>query len=307
MKAVVDAERVVVALRDELGIGPVSRIEPADDGSFNAVFRVVVADRGLYVRINHDRDAYPRELCAYRLAAASGMPVPKIVGYLPDVPTIDAAMLVLGEIEGESLDTASLSDNARRRVYEHAGAMLHRLHEAPVDGYGMLTVRDGMLRGESASWRDYWLVDNPYDRNLEDIARDGLVSGAVYARVEAAIEAMCAAEIGPARLLHNDFTGVHIFTDGRNVTGVIDFGNALAGDPRYDIAMARYFRDALEADALTRGYGPLALDPMVRTYEIYVSAIKVLWIYRIGNLDDARRRAGALGALVAEPGAKSCR
>lgn len=299
----IDVDQAVIALRDELGIGPVLRIEPVEQGSFNIVFRAVLADRRLYVRINRDREAYPREVGAYRRAAACGMPIPEIVGYLPWSGKIDASILVLGEIEGVSLDDASLTRDARRRVFEHAGAMLRRLHEAPIEGYGTLTVRDGVLCGGSASWRDYWLIDNPWDRNLEDIARDGLVSGPVYARIKGAIDAMCAADFGPARLLHNDYTSGHIFTDGRAVTGVIDFGNALAGDPRYDIAMARYFCDAAEADAFRRGYGPLARDPMVHTYDIYIAAIKVLWSYRNGNLAGAKRRAAVLDALVNDPGA----
>lgn len=296
----IEFDQAVIALREELGIGPVVGVEPVEQGSFNVVFRAVLADRGLYVRVNRDREAYPREVGAYRRAAACGMPIPEIVGYLPWSVTIDASILVLGEIEGVSLDDASLTRDARRGVFERAGAILRRLHEAPIGGYGMLTVREGVLRGASASWRDYWLVDNPWDRNLEDIARDGLVSAPVYARVEGAIDAMCAAEFGPARLLHNDYTSGHIFTDGRAVTGVIDFGNALAGDPRYDIAMARYFCDAAEADAFGRGYGALARDPTVHTYDIYIAAIKVLWSYRNEDLAGATRRAAALDALVTE-------
>ncbi len=77
-----DVDQVVIALRDELGIGPVVRVEPVEQGSFNVVFRAVLADRRLYVRINRDREAYPREVGAYRRAAACGMPIPEIVGYL---------------------------------------------------------------------------------------------------------------------------------------------------------------------------------------------------------------------------------
>lgn len=303
MMAMIDVDQVVIALREELGIGPVLRVEPVEQGSFNVVFRAVLAGRRLYVRINRDREAYPREIGVYQRAAACGMPIPGIIGYLPWSGTIDASILVLGEIEGVSLDQASLPLDARRGVFERAGAILRRLHEAPIDGYGMLTVRDGVLRGASASWRDYWLVDNPWDRNLEDIAREGMVSAPVYARVEGAIDAMCTAEFGPARLLHNDYTSGHIFTDGRAVTGVIDFGNALAGDPRYDIAMARYFCDAAEADAFGRGYGALALDPMVHTYDIYIAAIKVLWSYRTGDLAGATRRVAVLDAVTTGPGA----
>lgn len=282
----VELERVGRALTDEVGLGPVVRIAPVapnDQGSFNEVFRVALADRSVFVRINRDRDAFPRELAAYRRGAACGMPVPDVIAFLPHSLSIDAPVLVLGEVAGEPLGTAPLLDDTRRRLFAHAGAMLRRLHEAPIDGYGALTLRDGVLRGASASWRDYWLIDNTYDRDLEAIARDGLVTGSEWARVERAIDTMIAAEVGPARLLHNDFHGAHIFTDGRAITGVIDFGNALAGDPRYDIAMSRYFCDAIEAEAFTRGYGALALDPMVHTYGIYVAAIKVLWSQRTGN------------------------
>ena len=283
MRIMVEPQQVVHALTDELGLGPVVRVEPVEQGWFNEVFRVELGDRSVFVRINRDREAFPRELAAYQRGADCGMPVPDVVAYLPHSVTLDAPMLVLGEITGEPLGTSPPGRNARQRLHEQAGAMLRRLHAAPIDGYGTLTLRDGVLRGASSSWRNYWLVDNTYDRDLEAIARDGPVSGSEWARVERAIDTMVAVEVGPARFLHNDFHGAHIFTDGRAITGVIDFGNALAGDPRYDIAMARYFCEPFEAEAFTRGYGDVALDPMVQTYGVYVAAIKVLWSQRTGN------------------------
>ena len=65
----VEPQQVVHALTDELGLGPVVRVEPVEQGWFNEVFRVELGDRSVFVRINRDREAFPRELAAYQRGA----------------------------------------------------------------------------------------------------------------------------------------------------------------------------------------------------------------------------------------------
>jgi aminoglycoside phosphotransferase (APT) family kinase protein len=61
--------------------------------------------------------------------------------------------------------------------------------------------------------------------------------GRAMGRVHARIHAVTAPPaLGDGALLHMDYHPLNVMTDGRRVTGVLDWANATAGDPRTDLA-----------------------------------------------------------------------
>jgi hygromycin-B 4-O-kinase len=47
------------------------------------------------------------------------------------------------------------------------------------------------------------------------------------------------------RLVHGDFGSNNVLTDGRRIIGVIDWSEAMIGDPLYDVANVFFWRDWL--------------------------------------------------------------
>ncbi|MDO8656268.1 MAG: phosphotransferase, partial [Nanoarchaeota archaeon] len=82
--------------------------------------------------------------------------------------------------------------------------------------------------------------------------------------------------------LHGDVHGVHIFSDGSDITGIIDPGYAMSGDPRLDVAYTHYFLTPQERIHFNEGYGDVANDPAVSKYFLLIAIDKIKYRHSQG-------------------------
>ena len=104
-------------------------------------------------------------------------------------------------------------------------------------------------------WRDYMML------NLEaHVARCRAIGAITSDQSEAILEiftdhaAVCIDV--PARLLHGDLGNHNIFVQNNAVVALIDWEDALIGDPAFDVAMWLTFHPPCRHAAFLQGYGP---------------------------------------------------
>lgn len=190
-------------------------------------------------------------------------------------------------------------------LYVQAGALLRRVHDIPMPAFGYI-VGDG--------------VDDPRPTNGEFIAawfasgfrrfRHRAADAALADRLEAAARERlglldhCA---GPV-LCHDDFQPGNLLAapdpaGGLRLTGLIDFGNALAGDPLYDLAKALFcssHEDPRSAAPLLQGYGAIERPDLDETFWLYALLHRLLmwnWLTQLGEGPAAAGPAGLLNDL----------
>jgi len=70
----------------------------------------------------------------------------------------------------------------------------------------------------------------------------------------------------PVQVIHTDFHGLNLLGDGERVTGILDFGDALAGPVAMDVAVAACYQLGAGADPLAPALdvvaGYHAVDPL---------------------------------------------
>ncbi len=99
-------------------------------------------------------------------------------------------------------------------------------------------------------------------------------------------------------LLHGDYSGSNLFTDGKRITAVIDWEDARAGDPVYDIAAwATFYRETIHPEFLD-GYTSVRsagtnFDVKFWLYFLRVSLAKTAHRYRFGVTDVPGRPAAS--------------
>jgi aminoglycoside phosphotransferase (APT) family kinase protein len=150
---------------------------------------------------------------------------------------------------------------------------LRRLHEVGGEGYGFL--------GEGL--REDWLsvLTRPLD-SLEVLG--GIVDDELVRRLRGLRFADRVAAVAP-RLLHGDLHPRHIYAEGNQFTGFIDWGDVAFGDPLFDLG--RFSRAGRAAtDALLRGYGierTESLDWTLAFYRTIWGVMAMLWEHAAGG------------------------
>lgn len=203
-------------------------VEPVHGFVGNESFRLTAVSGETFYYKSGAPTAISAEIWACERARQAGVLAPEIV-------ETGADHLIERAVNG--------SPSSEPAVLEQAGVQLRRLHEVSGEGYGFL--HEGL--------RDDWLdvVRRPID-NLEVLK--GIVDDELVRRLRAlSFEDRVAPVAGP-RLLHGDLHPRHIYAEGNQLTGFIDWGDVAFGDPLFDLG--RFSRAGSAAtDALLRGYG----------------------------------------------------
>ena len=205
------------------------------------------------------------------------------------------------------LPGASLRDRIGREgsaaLFRDMGALLRRLHDVSMPRHGYLLETD---------------VAEPFDTNAARMAaafeakfRDFRGWGgepALCGRIErfVAVRAAALAECDDAVLCHNDFHPGNVLAaethdGGWRLSGVVDFENAVAGDPLFDLAKALDYT-AHECPAgrapLAEGYGPLERPGAAEALEAYRAYHKLELLNWFKVIGEGRFRGSA--SLLAE-------
>jgi len=233
-----DIGRVRALLRERFG-GEVTEVRPLAGGEFSRAFAFAAGGRAYVVRLGafvHAAEAFAKDDYAWRHFAAPALPIPRVVA---TGRSGDDHFAISERVAGERLE--ALTPAARR-------ALLPALLDA-VDAIGRADVRaswgygpwgsDG--HGAYRSWRDYLaaIIENTgegFYRDWHALFRDSFLERDVYEAIYRRLLRLVVHCPEDRALIHGDLHSDNILTDGRRITGVIDWANACYGDPLYDVA-----------------------------------------------------------------------
>ncbi|MFF4926870.1 phosphotransferase family protein [Kitasatospora sp. NPDC001261] len=140
-----------------------------------------------------------------------------------------------------------------------AGEVLRRLHTVGVSSFGQL---DGHGIGQHSTVQGWFLaLPARHVPNLVGLDLPGLLNRARLI-LEAGADRLPAAA---PKLLHGDWVGRHLFTDGHRITGVVDLESARGGDPLAELAGWSLREPAPMTEALFAGYfaGPFPAESLL--------------------------------------------
>lgn len=236
-------------LHDDLGLAralirsrfadEVTDLQPLEGGEFSRAFGFAVAGQNFVLRMTPDEDAaasYAKDAYAWRNLASARLPIPRVV--------------TVGRAGGHYF---AISERAPgRRVEEASDGTRAALLPALLDVVDALAVADTSASrgygawnasgdGEAPSWRQYLVSvmdDWPtgYYRGWHALFRTSFLERELYEMVYRRLLRLVDACPEERALVHADLHFDNILTDGRRITGVVDWGNACYGDPLYDVA-----------------------------------------------------------------------
>lgn len=196
------------------------------EGMESQAYRVACADGPAYcLRINRDVRGFGKDRWAHEILA-DRLPVPRVV----DAGWYDEAhAYCLSEwLPGRTVQ--DVADSALLPSLDRAWRAVHATDIAAIRGYGELDVVT--LSAPYESWHAVLLAP------LRTLRAQGTFEcGDIVERYEALV-AGCPDERG---LLHGDWGSNNLLTDGREVTGVLDWEAVAVGDPLHDMVGAHFW------------------------------------------------------------------
>jgi hygromycin-B 4-O-kinase len=266
---------VAAFLGDLLGEVPYS-IDRLVEGVESQAFRFQVSEGSFVVRINPSLPGFEKDLWASSTLAGR-VPVPRVVrlGRLDDAH----AYCISEWVPGTTLEELPVQD--AEGLVEEVAKVWRAIAEtdvSPIDGFGYFDP-DG--HAVASSWRNV-LVET-----LETARRD-LKGASDVIEVYARLIDRCPEE---RTLIHGDFGSNNVLADGARITAVLDWDQAMVGDPLYDVANFYFWATHLRCMAVQASYFERTLSPLP-AYQQRISC----YALRIG-LEEAceSRREGDLG------------
>lgn len=196
----------------------------------------------VFLKIDSDQARTDAEVEAMALAP---VPTPEILWRRPPV-------LALAALHGRALGRLESPSTASRAAWVAAGASIRTLHDAP------LPPRSGPGLDELAG---------RLGRECEWLLANGVLPVDVVTRHRRLAETVLRpwSEV----FVHGDLQITHVFVEGDEVTGILDWSEASRGDGLYDLATLTLAHEERLCDVIA-GYGA----------DVDVDAIRAWWSFR---------------------------
>jgi hygromycin-B 7''-O-kinase len=230
-------------------------------GISGSVFAVRAGTREVVLKLYRvdSGTAMQKEVSVYELLArrAPGLPVPTLLAADDSARLVPQSFVVLTKLEGRPLRSLAVTERELIEANRQLGATLRELHRVTLAAFG--DVVGGAQR--FGTNREFMLAR--FDASLREFERLG-GDPRLRPRLEPELEmrADLFDRCDDAVLCHNDGHDANVLVvaspTGWSLSGLLDFENALAGDPLLDLAKTYEFSerrsDAVLA-ALVDGYG----------------------------------------------------
>jgi aminoglycoside phosphotransferase (APT) family kinase protein len=235
---------------------------------------------GIVLKSSAEKDVRV-EAYAAKCARGAGVPVPEILAEGRDDRLPGQDWFVMRKAEGQPWESLVQSDIQRSKTLDDIGHMFASLHETQMSNYGPLTPDSG---GQYRSWSGWLRAE--LEASSEPLIREGHLPAHF---IDSANNVMrCLAphleKVRPS-LLHGDLGDREVFVDPTSgaVTAIVDWGDALAGDPLYDFA--RFVAGGPADDERPALYLPGVIHSYVRNASADLAAFggKVLSFYEMHN------------------------
>ena len=216
--------------------------------------RVTLRVGDVFLKVDADQVRVDREVQAMAMAP---IPTAEVLWRKPPV-------LALGALRGTALGRLGESSPASRAAWAAAGATVRMLHDAPLPPW------PGRGLDELAA---------RLDAECELLVTSGFLPTDLVTRNREVAE--IALRPWTPVFTHGDLQLTHVFVDGDEITGVVDWSEAAQGDGLYDLAILTLGHEEHLSDVVA-GYGTEVNVDVIRAWWSWRSLVAVRWLIEHG-------------------------
>ena len=185
--------------------------------------------------------------------------------------------LLIGDFE-KLLEDGKYDADEEARLVNLSGQLLRNIHSIKTKKYGFFDrsqIKHGLI-GTKDTWADYFFT--ALDSNLSTLIELGYINDNKASQIKNTIkENSNFLTYDSPVLLHGDYCDHNIISNEHTITGVIDWTDAMSGDPIHDIAFWSSFYSSDRLKIFLEGYYGLDEKPTSfwQTLNLYLLRINV--------------------------------
>ncbi|SDS36934.1 Phosphotransferase enzyme family protein [Microlunatus soli] len=225
--------RAVAILADAVGRSPVKVDAEWTWGSTLVVRTVIDDELTIFIKAAADQDVHT-EAAAIALARSAGVPTVDVLATGTDKQLPGGRWIITRSASGEPMQDVGRTAPTTSQTLDDLAECYTRLHQVTLPGHGPLG--PGGTHAVFATWSEW--QQRIIERALDQLAANGAASDHFLARSHHLCEKFATdLDAAPAALLHADLGDRELFVDPGtgDVTSIVDWGDALIGDPLYDL------------------------------------------------------------------------
>jgi hygromycin-B 4-O-kinase len=284
--------------------GGVSNLEFIKGGEVAQAFSFETGSEKYILRISsHGTDGFEKDKFAHEHFNTESLPIPEIL----EIGTVDDKhhFAISKKAEGKTL--YAFSDKEFAELAPESLIILDRIHKINIEGttgYGYWSIEG---KGQHNSWRD--VIKNAGtegSRKWEDLFANTFMEKDLYEKLYAKLQDLSRYCPEERYLFHGDYGYDNVLSDGKKITGVIDWSESRYGDFLYDAAWMMFWPSPYDLEPLFREHydnsGMLIrnYDERIMCYQIFI-ALNSLGFYAESNQKDkyewAKKRIWALTGI----------
>jgi aminoglycoside phosphotransferase (APT) family kinase protein len=208
----------------------------------------------VFLKIDGDQTRTDVEVQAM---ATAPVPTPEILWRKPPV-------LALAAVPGTALGRLGVPSSASPAAWVAAGAAVRKLHDSPLPPWPGRSVDD---------------LASELDAECEWLVTSGTLPADLVTRNRQVAEA--ALRPWTPVFVHGDLQLAHVFVDGDEVTGIIDWSEASQGDALFDLAILTLGNED-RLDDVVAGYGADVELDVIRAWWSLRSLVAIRWLVEHG-------------------------
>ena len=215
----------------------ITEIEFLKGGESSQAFAFESKDGSFVIRINSSDENFKKDAYVFDHFFSKQIPVPRIF----EIGKFDEKHFYAISKKAEGVTVNNFSESEYQKILPEMLSILDAIHETDIldtSGYGNWNSIDGI--GGFDSWREFILSVDMHvkDGNLfKNSFLEKDMWNTVYSEIERLIE-FCPEE---RYLVHSDYGGDNLVSDGEKITGVLDWASSRYGDFLYDVAWLSFW------------------------------------------------------------------
>lgn len=241
LKTKIEAEKVVKFLRQNFD-KKIFNISFLKGGEQSQAFSFNSNTRNLVIRINNQAYSFKKDNYAYKHFENPDLPIPEIltIGKLDE-----KYFYAISEVaEGKTLDT--LDKDTKLKLLPQIILIHDAIRKIKIKDDGKFGDWDSKGNAKFDSWKEFIIgkKDNVY-KNWKKLYKETFLEKTIVEKITKRIAILLEFLPEERYLIHGDYGGDNMTSDGEKITGVLDWGESKYGDPLYDIGWMDFFNEDL--------------------------------------------------------------